>query len=847
MAFGRRLVGAGGAAVGWLMAGLALGGCQGGSAERLAFEGEPASDAEIRRAYGLSADDLRRLHEDADLTSAMMMELPEQIVAKTLRNLTQAKDASPDKAMEWRIRQRLNEKGEIPEDALMIAKAQRDRLVSPARGMAISAWEWLGPGNIGGRTRAVVIDHANPSVMYAGGVSGGVWKTLNGGASWAPLNDFLASIQIGSLAMDPNDSQTIWIGTGEGVIGGSPRGDGVFVSNDGGATFSQLSSTTGNAFDYVNRIVFAPGSSTTAMVATNSGLFLTEDAGNTMQQMLSLRIFDVEYDPTDAMKVVCSASNQVRTSVDGGATWQTATGISPGGGRVEIAIAPSNSSIVYASVANSGLYRSDDGGATFAQTSATNYMAHPGSPSQGWWDNAIWVDPTDADTVVVGGIDLWRSRDGGATLTRISQWQFAPSSAHADNHWIIHHPDYDGVTNRTVYFGNDGGVYMTSDVYNVSTFLLWQELNNNYGVTQFYSGAGNATDRVLGGTQDNGTLVFDGDSESWFTMVGGDGTYVAADSELTNYFYGAWQYGNMVRSQNEGQSWVYIADGVTDVAAQTSNFVPPFILDPNNQARLIFGGDSLWRTNNARGVPVDWDIIKPSIGPNVSAIAIAPGDADLMYVAHTDGSIYKSVDATSPAPTWERLDDGTFLPNRWATRLAIDPGNHNHVYVTFSGFSLGNVWKTEDGGTSWASVSGMGAGALPACPMNSIVLDPDIAGRLFVGSDLGVLFSDNDGQTWGTNNLGPANTIVDELFLWNTSDNGTWLVAATHGRGMFRTVIRAPCPADLNGDGLVGATDFAIALGSWGFFEGSSADLNGDGLVASADLAIMLGSWGVCP
>src|SRR3954468_4497564 len=251
---------------------------------------------------------------------------------------------------------------------------------------------------------------------------------------------------------------------------------------------------------------------------------------------------DVDLHPTASLQAIASGrAGNAFYSINGGASWSPASGLA--GGRVEVAYCRSSPNVVYASVDNSSgqVYSSSDGGHTYAlRNTGNNFLS-----AQGWYDNALWTDPTTTNIVLVGGLDIWRSIDGGSTFTKISQWFSAPNSAHADHHIIVSHPGFDGNTIKTVFFGNDGGVYRANNVYTVSLTSGWQELNNNLGITQFYGGAGNTNSGVIvGGTQDNGDLRYTtvGGSEGWTTWNGGDGGFSAADRTDQNYFYGEYVY-----------------------------------------------------------------------------------------------------------------------------------------------------------------------------------------------------------------------------------------------------------------------------------------------------------------
>jgi photosystem II stability/assembly factor-like uncharacterized protein len=367
-----------------------------------------------------------------------------------IENDREARPDHPDEAMRWRMMQMVDENGLIPDNALTHAWEESrqipvDPVVWPKEqnletirtpdddgdhdpniaGIQPSGWTWLGPGNIGGRIRTILIHPTNSQIMYVGSVSGGIWKTTNGGTTWAPLNDFMGSLSVASLVMSPTDSNTIYAGTGEGLftfnlLKDSLRGAGVFKSTDGGTTWSQLSATSNSDWFQVARLAINPSNGQILLAATGSGIWRTTDGGTTWSKRSSVPMLDINFHPTDGTKCIASGSNGAgaKYSTDGGQTWTSATGL-PTFGRVEIAYAKSSPTTVYASVDNAGgeIYVSTDGGQTYSvRNTDTNYLN-----TQGSYDNIIWVDPTNSNTLIVGGIDLWRITNVGTTLTKISR------------------------------------------------------------------------------------------------------------------------------------------------------------------------------------------------------------------------------------------------------------------------------------------------------------------------------------------------------------------------------------------------------------------------------------------
>jgi regulation of enolase protein 1 (concanavalin A-like superfamily) len=710
-------------------------------------------------------------------------------------------------------------RGRIPPDAYGRAKAHIDRLrqASMLRRVEFSAapqvstdmfsasapaaaigpapieptrWRWLGPGNVGGRIRAIAISGASPSTIFAGSVGGGIWKTTNAGASWAPVDDFMASLSVSALVFDPVNAAVIYAGTGEGYGNSDAiRGAGIFKSIDGGATWKQLAGTAPQS-TAVNRIAVAPTGGI-VLAATNTGLWRSLNGGGSFAlASTGITPQDVDFNPIDARKAIAAGYGAVIYSWDGGTTWHPASGLPLSSGRVEVAYARSQPDTIYALVDYAGgtLYRSGNGGATFSAVSSTPLLDN----GQGWYDAALWVNPTDSNHVVVGGVYLRQSVDGGSTWTAISD------GIHVDQHVIVEDPRFDDVTYRTVFIGNDGGVFRVKNIRTAAT-SGYTALNNNLGVTQFYGGAANALSGVIvGGTQDNGNVVRQPLSgTSWSQTLGGDGGFVAGDPVDPGYFYGETIYLQLFRSSNGGGSWTPIGASIAD-AGQSANFIAPFVLDPNNSNRLYAGGSRLWVTTSAKSAAPAWKAVFGAGGSNyLSAIGVAPGSPDVVWLGLTYGNVYRSTNATASAPSFTPVPAPTL--GNFVTRITVSPSNPNVVYVTTGGFGSQNLLKTSDGGATWVDATGGGATGLPDVPVNDLEVDPQDANTLYAATEVGVFTSSDGGATWDLPQSGPANVAVDDLF-WM----GTTLVAATHGRGMYSI--------DVNGAGAPSATASATLL-----------------------------------
>ena len=678
-------------------------------------------------------------------------------------------------------------------------------------------WTWMGPGRVGGRTRTLVFHPDNPDHMYAGSVTGGIWRSINGGEAWYPVDAFMSNLCITSLMFDPSNVNVMYAGTGESFGNGdSLRGGGIFKSTDRGNSWTQLAATANENFYYVNRLAISPAGNV-ILAATPRGIYRSIDKGESWFPMMFDAVADVKFHPTDNRKAIAGAlySGDVWTTEDAGINWRLAVFTEDSSSRVELTYAKADTNVVYASSnTNRGtIFRSVDGGRNFTKV---NELKHLGG--QGIYDNAIWAGhPTNANLVLTGGIDMFRSFDGGQTFSRASQWS-TPASIHADHHYIIEHPDFGdqlSPNRSTVYFCCDGGIYRARDVTTVGNDAFsghangWEAINNNYGVTQFTALAVTKNGKIIAGAQDNGTLVYSPSrgTHNWHKpggAAGGDGGTCAADPDDENYLYGEYINLMMHRSSNGGQSFDTICGNhwngvvgrwewknppyvIEDARDKKALFYAPFVLDPKSSQRILAGGDSLWRTNDAKAqltstTGPQWQKIKnPHLRggapTKISAIAIDPNSSDTVYVAHTDGRIFKSTNATQPRPTWQMMDtQRSDLPRRFCHSITVDPKNSRTLYASFGTYSTQNLWKSRDGGATWFDASA----GMPASPVRTVAVHPQNSNWVYIGTELGVFTSSDGAATWWPISTGPINVSVEQ-FVWR----GNILYAATYGRGVY--------------------------------------------------------------
>jgi photosystem II stability/assembly factor-like uncharacterized protein len=478
-------------------------------------------------------------------------------------------------------------------------------------------------------------------------------------------------------------------------------------------------------------------------------------------------------------------------STDGGQTWKTSAGSgasalpSTNVGRIALAMAPSNSSILYAAIANNstsnllGLYKSTDAGAAWTQlSSAPDFCS-----TQCWYDIALAVSPKDPNFVVAGGVYTYHpggsavatSSDGGHT------WVDQSSGLHPDTHALAFTPD-----GATLYTGSDGGVWKTTNP--TANVIPWTGLNNTLAITEFYPGIsmdqGNVNHTYIG-TQDNGSERYSG-SLGWPEVACGDGGPTIIDYANTSTIYANCIELTLSKSTNDGSSWSSVTTGF-DTNDRTA-WVPPLAIDPEHHETLYFGTYRAYQTKNGGSSwnAISGDLTNPTNSNHngtLSTIAVAPSDPNFVYTGSDDAEIEVTRNALSTAATWKSVT-GSSLPNRSVSWIAVDPASASTAYAGFNGFSgfnndnLGHIFKTTNAGSTWTDISS----DLPNTPVDAILVDPDDPDILLIGTDIGAFYTTTGGASWSRLGEGLPNVVVTGLGLHEGSRT---LRASTHGRSVW--------------------------------------------------------------
>ena len=670
--------------------------------------------------------------------------------------------------------QRKNEQGIIPRGLYAQWHAHDMQHSVGSRSSALSNISETGPFDVGGRTRALLIDASNSNRYFAGGISGGLWRSTDAGVTWTALNDQSSNLAVSCITQDPFNNSVIYYGTGEGSgnSAGFP-GEGVFKSTDGGNTFSLLAATNTGDFDYCWSIAHSLTNANTVFVGTSSrGLWRTTDGGSNWTKVLTTtrRINDLEALPNGNIMATLNGDG-IYLSTDNGGTWNEIAGGLPttGFARIEMDYCQNTPATMYAAYAESndvllGVYKSTDGGANWALTTTKP----SGTFNFTWYCFFIGVSPVNPDHVVLGAQNAKYSLDGGASWPTLS-------TGHADNHCYA----FDPVNTDQFLIGNDGGVYRKLWSSITSTPV---DLNDGYHVTQFYAGDYHPTgNSVLGGTQDNGTHK--AVNLTWSKVFGGDGGYSQVSLQNDNLAYISTQNGRIRRTtnfQSGSPSFTSIYSTITN--ADGTAFIAPFEINRADGDQVYFCSSTrIWRTTDQGS---NWTAMTNSHG-TIYGVGVTKDVNPTIYFGGSSAKIYRT-DNANTAAAGDEVDLSSTVPSSVTSHSISDikphPTDITKAYVTFSTINSNpRVWRVDNINTAsptWVAISGN----LPASlPCNTMEVDPYNDQNLFVGTDFGLYCSSDGGTTWAKETSIP-NTAVFQLQL-RESDGQLFIF--THGRGAW--------------------------------------------------------------
>ena len=693
---------------------------------------------------------------------------------------------------------------------------------SPATG---TAWANLGPtkANVlknggftlnvtdAGRVRNIIVNPLDPTQIYVAMAAGGVWKTSDAGANWAPITETLGSLSTGWLEMDPVNRATLYLGLGDPFDG---TGIGLVKSSDGGATWSAPSFLGDSTV--TTQIMVSPLATNVVLVTTNKGLFRSTNSGGTWAPVsIATGAAGAPYGwslawagehrfvltlEANSAATTGTTDGQIWYSTNDGATWTRATGVTAasGVGRMTVAAAPSSRNVMYAlaAVPNAttsddlaNIFKSTDGGATWSglfgkSARYTNGNREARTPKsllggQGWYNQLVAVNPSNPQVAYFGGaLHLAKTTDGGATFSQVTNWlaQFGLPYVHAD----FHAATFD--SGGGLYVGTDGGIFKSGD-----GGATWSDSLNVGIVSHLLYNLGSATaspDAVIGGMQDNGTRVRQGSSSVWNQTIGGDGFGCDINPANPLQMLGSLYYTQIQRSTDGGQNFSSACSGIRECGNGSS---APFFTkivrwtgDVNGNTLFTFSNTKAYKTANyaaswtamtSTGLPAD--IIIRNIG-------VATSNGNVVGIVTNGGRAFLSTNGGA----WTQIADTTRLPGNELSLSSIwfDSSDPSIIYITSVAPSstASHAWKSTNSGASWTAIE---SGLPSHTPVNMVVNDPNATNVLYAGTHLGVYRSTDGGASWVRFGSGLPLVNVTDLYL---SPDSTLVRLASYGRGFWQ-------------------------------------------------------------
>ncbi|MFC2101869.1 T9SS type A sorting domain-containing protein [Bacteroidota bacterium] len=659
-------------------------------------------------------------------------------------------------------------------------------------------WINLGPSQIPapgpagyeglGRINNVAFHPTDPNKWYIAAPSGGMWMTSDGGTTWETHTDIMPTLGVSAIVVDYSNPDIIYIGTGD-RDGGDAPGLGVFKSTDGGLTFTQ--STLGLGEKTIGEMLIHPTNHLILLAAANGGVYRTTDGGANWSVSTTGNFKDLNFKPNDPNIVYGASGASFYRSADNGVTWtQITTGLT-GGQRGTIAVTAANPNYVYFVQSNNssgfkGLYRSTDAGLTFTtRTTSPNILDWScdgsGTGGQGWYDLSLEADPLNAETIYVGGVNVWKSTNGGTSWNINSHWYGGCSvpAVHADCHMLKFSP-VDG----KFYACNDGGIYNTS---NGGT--TWTDYTETMTIGQIYKlgQAQTVKEKVINGFQDNGTYTYM--LPEWLATGGGDGMECAIDYSNAAWTYHTIYYGDVFRKYNNGSEKKIAGEGTYGIT-EGGAWVTPFILHETDPETMFLGMKNVWRSNNIQAGSISWTKISDwGTGNNCVVVEQSPANNDILYVARYDNRLFRSDNCNDANPTW--LEISSFTPaSGYPTDIEAHPSDPDVVYITMAN----GVYKSVDKGLSWTEITG----SLPNISTNTIAYYKNAVEGLYVGTDAGVYYKDASMTDWIPFSDGlPVSIEITELDIYYNADTiaNDAIRASTYGRGLWGSDMYHSAPA----------------------------------------------------
>ena len=700
-----------------------------------------------------------------------------------------AREAEPSgalEALEFWTRARAYPDADIAPAKFYKAYADSRRLLgkrAPSSLTAGSLWEPIGPVNLQGRTISVAFNPLNGNTVYVGSASGGLWRSYTGGLAgdWQRVVTGYPVLGVGAIAIDPADSNTMYIGTGEvyrshGALGGlvirTTRGSygiGILKTTDGGSTWTKTLDWSFNEERGVQAIRINPHNRRTVLAATTEGIYKTTDGGQTWYATLGAPMAeDIIINPTDTTLVLATCGNfssvdaGLYISFDTGESWFAVGGFPAFSGKALLESYAHNPNTVYASVADSttgvsSLWRSTDFGGSWTQISSMDVAG-----LQGWYSHFVAVKPDDSTRIVRAGVGIYYSTNGGVSL-------IGSAGSYSDHHSYAHHP----TDPNTLYIVNDDGVYRSTDFG-----ITFSNVGFGMQTGQFYNGFSNSTsDSLLAIVQSQDHIPgykYTG-SLLWSRSALDECGWTAINPKNDRTMFAVNRNGGTVgKSTDRGNSF-----GGVFSSGSAGSWNTPIIMSPSDTNVIYLGKDLVYKST---GAGTGWFQTSSSgfLDGNLSlSMAISFTSPDTLYVGKAPlGARSHVFRTTNGGVAWTDVT-GT-LPDRYPMDLAVDPSNSRIVYAAFAGSNVGHVFKSTNAGGSWSDITG----TLPDIPTTAVLVDPTDGNIVYAGNDIGVYVSTNAGGSWDNISEGLPDAVLISSLSFSPSNR--MLRAATHGNGVYQ-------------------------------------------------------------
>ena len=635
-------------------------------------------------------------------------------------------------------------------------------------------WSYLGPDNLPtsdvafypglGRINTIAIHPNNHNVLFAGGASSGIWKSTNKGNTWTPMTDQLPNIGISHIVIDPNNPNTLYAATGDADGNRSPFSTGLLKSTDLGDTWTIVGLNQNYSDEFsIKKILIPKNQSNTLYLTSSAGIQKSTNGGSSFTIVNSIPSHAIVQVSNSNTFYVGTTNGKILKTVDGGATWSEITPSNVSfNGKMEIAVTVHHTDFIIAMDKDGTIAKSNDAGTTWTALSSP-----PNYDTQGGYNMTLAVSPNNKDLIILGGINGWRSTNGGTTWEKYLDGYWTNGEpyfyVHSDHHDMVFVPG----GSDSLYVAHDGGVHYGDITQNTPFVDITQGLftTQYYGIGALKTSLGT----IIGGAQDNDGVYINGNSTKGL-LPGSDGYDGMINFTNPDIAYISTTGGNFSKTTDGWNT-----ESAMTIPGYSSNWEVPMAMHPTNASTLFVGGNKLMKSTDDGNT---WTELNSTQG--ILELDIAPSSGDHITFSN-DNNLYRS---TNGGQNWTTITSGIPLNNTLISGIATHSTNPNTIYVSLSGFNATNkVFKTTDGGQNWTNITHN----LSNIPVNDIAYATGTNNHVYIATDLGVYILDESQNSWTQFNNGLPYTQVFELDFHYSSQT---IYAATYGRGVWKSCMK---------------------------------------------------------